>query len=64
MSLCVSLLFYDGNKQDAAKTTERIKRIIKLLKKLKIISSKLSMLWENRDGCPENYRCSTALYLL
>ena len=26
--------------------------------------SALSTTWENNDGCPEQYRCATALYLM
>ena len=26
--------------------------------------SELSTIWENNDGCAEQYRCSTSLYLM
>ena len=29
-----------------------------------MLSSKLSTLWENKDGCDENYICAMKLYLL
>ena len=54
----------DNIKQDSATTAEHIKRIAYLLKIRKNIFYGLSNIWENTDGCAENYRCDTALYLL
>ena len=28
------------------------------------MSSALSKIWENKDGCDENYICDTALYMM
>ena len=41
-----------------------VKHIIELLKQRNILSSELSTLWENTDGCAEHYRCATALHLM
>ena len=58
-----SFLSYD-RKQDDATTIAHSKHIIELLKQRNILSSELSTLWENTDGCAEHYRCDTALYLM
>ena len=55
--------FSDDSKQDAATTTAHINRLIELLKNKKLIST-LSTIWENNDGCAEQYRFSTALYFM
>ena len=52
------------SKQDDVTSAATCKHIIKLLKQRKIMSSKLSTLWENTDGRAENYRCATSLFLL
>ena len=54
----------DGIKQDAATTTARSKRLISLFKKKKVLTTSLSTIWENTDGCAEQYRCASALYLM
>ena len=33
-----------------------------MLKELKVFKSSLSAIWENTDGCPEQYICASALY--
>ena len=59
----VSLFFSDDIKQDAATTTSHSKRLIGLLKKLKKMTSTLSKICENTDGCVEQYICASVLYL-
>ena len=54
---------YDS-KQDAAATTSHIKRLIGMLKERKLLASALSTIWENTDGCADQYRCASALYLM
>ena len=55
--------FYDKIKQDDAKTAAYRKLIIGFLNQLNIMYAKLSTLWGNIDGCDENYRYYTELYL-
>ena len=52
----------DDRKQDVATTTAKINSLIELFKK-KLMST-LSTIWENTDGCTEQYRCVTSLYLM
>ena len=33
-------------------------------KRKKLMTTSLSKIWENTDGCAEQYRCSSALYLM
>ena len=54
----------DDSKQDAATTTAHSKRLISLLKNEKVLKTSLSIIWENTDGCAEQYRCASALYLM
>ena len=54
----------DDSKQDAATTTTHIKRLISLLKNKQVLTTSLSTIWENTDGCAEQYRCASALYLM
>ena len=54
----------DDSKQDAATTTAHSKRLISLLKNEKVLKTSLSTIWENTDGCAEQYRCASALYLM
>ena len=57
--------FFSGDsKQDAVTTTSHSKRVIELLKEQKLLLSTLSKIWENTDGCAEQYICSSALYLV
>ena len=55
---------YDNSKQYSATTIEHIKRLISLLKNEKVLKTSLSTIWENTDGCAEQYRCASALYLM
>ena len=54
----------DDSKQDAATTTAHSKRLIELLKEEKKLASTLSTIWGNTDGCAEQYRFASALYLM
>ena len=54
---------YDSN-QDSATTTVHIKRLIELLKEQKVLTSTLSKILENTDGCSEQYICAYTLYLI
>ena len=54
--------FSDDNKQYAATTTSHSIRLIELLKEQKVLTSTLSTIWENTDGCAYQYRCACALY--
>ena len=54
----------DDSKQDAVTTSEHSKSIIELLKNIKVLFSDMSTIWVNTDGCEEQCRCATALYLL
>ena len=54
----------DDSKQDAATTTEHSKRLISLLKNKQISTTSLIAIWENNDGCTEQYICASALYLM
>ena len=51
----------DDSKQDAATSTAHSKRLISLLNEKKIMTTSLSIIWENTDGCAEQYRCASAL---
>ena len=54
----------DDSKQDAATTTKHSNILISLIKDKKILKISLSKIWENTDGCSEQYRCASALYLM
>ena len=54
----------DDRKQDAATTTAHSKRLISLLKNKQVLTTSLSTIWSNTDGCAEQYRCASALYLM
>ena len=54
----------DDSKQDAATTTAHSKQLILLLKNKQVLTKSLSTTCENNDGCAEQYRCASALYLL
>ena len=44
----------DDSKQDAATTTAHSKRLISLLKNKQVLTTSLSTIWENTDGCADN----------
>ena len=54
----------DDSKQDAATTKAHIKRLIAFLKNKKVLTKSLSTIWENTNGCAEQYRCASVLYLM
>ena len=54
----------DDSKQDSATTTARSKRLISFIKNKQVLTTPLSTIWENTDGCAEQYRCAPALYLM
>ena len=56
-------IFLDDSKQYDETTTANSKFLVELLKEEKILTSALSKIWENTDGCAEKYRCASALYL-
>ena len=47
-------LFPDDIQQDTATTTVHRKCIIELLNQRNVLSSKISTIWENTDGCAEH----------
>ena len=54
----------DNSKQDSATTTAHSKRLISLLKNQQVLTTSLITIWENTDGCAEQYICASALYLM
>ena len=54
----------DDSKQDAYTTTSHINCFIELPKERKLLTSSLSKIWGNTDGSEEQYRFSSALYLM
>ena len=60
----ISFVLSDDSKQDAATTTAHIKHLISLLNNKQVLTTSLSTIWENTDGCAEQYRCASALYLM
>ena len=57
-------ILYDDSKQDAATTIAHSKPLISLLKKKEVLTTSLSTIWGNTDGCAEKYRCYSLLYLM
>ena len=53
----------DDIKQDAFTTTAHSKILIEMLKEQKLLTSTLSTIWGNNDGCAYQYICDSALYL-
>ena len=54
----------DDSKQDAATTTAHRKRLISFLNNKLVLTTSLGKIWENTDGCAEQYRCASALYII
>ena len=54
----------DDSKQDADTTTAHSKRLISLLKNKQVLTKSLSTIFKNTDGCAEQYRYASALYLM
>ena len=64
---CYAVFHYflsDDIKQYGATSTAHRKRFIVLLKEQKVLTPLLSTIWENTDGCAEQYRCSSEIYLM
>ena len=54
----------DDRKQDAVTTTANSKQLTSLLKNKQVLTTSLSTIWENTDGCAEQYICASVLYLM
>ena len=61
---CFDIVLSDDSKHDDATTTSHSKQLISLLKNKKVLTTSFSTIWENTDGCAEQNRCATALYLM
>ena len=57
-------LLSDDSKQDPATTIAHRKCIIEMLNQRKIMTIRISNIWENMDGFDEHYTYDTALYLM
>ena len=60
---CFTFL-YEHSKQDTATNNAHSKHFIELLKDKKLLTSPLSIIWENTDGCAEQYICAFSLYII
>ena len=60
----VSPFLSEDSKHDAATTTANNKRLILLLKDKNVLTTSLSTIWEKTNGCAEQYRCASELYLI
>ena len=54
----------DDSKKYAATTTAHSKHLLQLLQQKNILHTSSSTIWENIDGCAEQYICANELYLL
>ena len=54
----------DNSKHDSATTTAYRKRLISFLNNKKVLTTSLSTILENTDGCAEIYTCASELYLM
>ena len=54
----------DDSKQDTTTTTAHIKFLIELLQEQKLLTSTLRTIWENTDGCADQYICASEPYLI
>ena len=54
----------DDSKKDSATTAQHIIFLIEMWKERKVLTSLLSKIWENNDGCAEKYICASALYII
>ena len=63
MSMPCNVLFFfsDDSKHNSATRTAHSKILIGLIKERKILTSALSTIWGNTDGCAEQYRRASAL---
>ena len=56
--------FLDYRKKYATTTNSHIKCLIELLKERNLLTSSLSTIWGDTDGCEEQYLCISELYLM
>ena len=49
---------------DADTTNAHRKSFISLLKEKTLLTTSLSKIWENTDGCAEQYICASEIYLM
>ena len=61
---CFIPFFSGDRKQYTATTAEHSKHNIELFQNITVLFADMSTIWGNTDGCAEQYRCATALYLL
>ena len=54
----------DDNKQDAATTTAHSKHLISFLNNKQILTKSFRKILKNTEGCAQQYRCASALYLM
>ena len=54
----------EDSKQDANTITAHIIKLISFLKNKQVLTTSLSTIWENTDGCAEQYICASAMYLM
>ena len=54
----------DDRKQYSATTAEQNKHIIELFQNRTLLFADMINIWENTDGCADQYQCVTVLYLL
>ena len=54
----------DDSKLNSDTTTSHRKIFISLLKDKKLVAASLSEIWENTDGCAEQYKCDSAIYFM
>ena len=64
-SCSISLFFLsEDSKNDSDTTTTHSKLLLSFINNKKVLTTSLSTIWENTDGCDEQYRCASALYLM
>ena len=51
----------ENSKHDADINNAHSKGLISLLKEKKVLTTSLSPIWENTDGCAKQYRCASAI---
>ena len=54
----------DDSKKYSDTNTAHSKRLISLLKEKKVLTKSLITIWENTEGCAEQYIYASALYLM
>ena len=54
----------NDSKHDVFTTTVYSKLFISLIKVKNVLTTPLSTIWENTDGCVEQYRCASSLFLM